>query len=447
MNLLIKGGRVIDPANKIDAALDILVADSKVARVAKGIKAGAGQVIIDAAGKIVMPGLIDMHVHLREPGREDKETIESGTRAALKGGVTSVLAMPNTEPAVDSPEIIGQLKKIIKNSSQADIFLCAAITKGRKGQVLTDIRQLKKEGVLAISDDGAAVDSEPLLQEALKIAAEENLLVICHCEDSGLSAAGAVNLGFTSTRMGLRGISKESEYQRVERDIRLAAKAGASIHIAHVSCAESVEIIAQAKKKGVKVTAEAAPHHFSLSEEAVLGYDTNMKMNPPLRGRSDVEALKEGLRRGIIDVVASDHAPHTENEKDIEFDRAEFGVIGLETELAVAITELVEKGVLDWLGLAQKLSCQPAQILGLANKGNLSAGSDADIIIVSPDREWRVAKEDFLSKSKNSAFLGRTLRGVVEYTVAGGKVLYCRDEIPPDQRIRQVKQVAEDLRV
>ncbi|MFA6217462.1 MAG: dihydroorotase [Candidatus Omnitrophota bacterium] len=422
MKILIKNGRVVDPANKIDKVCDVLVEDTLIAEVAIGIKAKA-DTVIDASGKVVMPGLVDMHVHLREPGREDKETIASGTHAALKGGVTSVLAMPNTNPPMDTLERIGILQGIIAKSAHANVFICGAITKGRLGKELTDIAALKKQGIVAISDDGSSVESEQVMLEALKSALRCNVAVICHCEDKSLSAGGVINLGSISTRLGVRGISRESEYTRVERDIQLAENTAAPVHIAHVSCKESVEIIARAKKRGVRVTAETAPHYFSLSEEFLLGYDTNLKMNPPLRSRADVEAIKKGLKDRTIDVIASDHAPHTEHEKAIEFDRAEFGVIGLETELAVSITELVSPGIISWDVLVAALSLNPARILGI-NKGTLSSGSDADIIVVSPDQKWSVQKENIASLSKNSAFLGKNLSGVVIYTICNGKLAY-----------------------
>jgi len=422
MKLLIKGGRVIDPANNLDDVLDILVENSRISKVAKNIKAN-GSEVIDASGKIVMPGIVDMHVHLREPGREDKETVETGTLAAAAGGVTSVLAMPNTAPAPDSVENVRLVREIIKNSAKTNVFICGAITIGRLGKHLTDISKLKKEGAIAISDDGASVDSPELMQKALKNAKSEKIAVICHCEDRELSASGVVNAGFTSTRMGLRGISRESEYKRVARDIELAQKLNAPIHIAHVSCKETVEIIAKAKKKGIKVTCETAPHYFALDESAALGYDTNMKMNPPLRGKNDMFAIRHGLADGVIDVIASDHAPHTENEKEIEFERAEFGVIGLETELAVSITELIEAGLLEWQGLVRKLCLNPANILRI-NKGTLGVGADADIVVFSPEEEWVVKKEKLVSKSKNSCFLGRKLMGVVVYTICGGKLVH-----------------------
>jgi dihydroorotase len=422
VKILIKGGRVIDPASNLDETCDILTQDSAIAKVSQGLKMEADYTI-DAADKIVMPGLVDMHVHLREPGREDKETVESGTRAALKGGVTSVLAMPNTFPAIDSVGHVRLLKDIIKNSAHAHVFIAGAITRGRLGEELADIAGAKKEGAVAITDDGHSVDSDTLMLEALKTAQDSGMLVICHSEDKKLSNNGVVNLGLTSTRMGLRGISKESEYKRVQRDIELAKNAGARVHIAHVSCKESLDLIAAAKKKGINVTCESAPHYFSLSEEDVLGFDTNMKMNPPLRSRQDRTAIREGLADGTIDVIASDHAPHTENEKDIEFERAEFGVVGLETMLAASITELIEKGVLTWLNLVRKFTVNPARILGIP-KGTLKEGADADLIVVAPKEEWLVEKVSLASKSKNCAFLGRSLKGVVAYAICSGRIAY-----------------------
>ena len=422
MKLLIKNGHVVDPANNLDGAWDVLIEGTKITKVAANIKNGADK-IIDAAGMIVIPGIVDMHVHLREPGQENKETVASGTAAALKGGVTSLLSMPNTLPAIDSTEHIKLLKGIIEKTAKVKVYIAGAITKDREGETLTDFAKLKKEGALAITDDGASVDNDALMLEAFKKAKKAGILVVCHCEDKSLSGKGMVNRGIIATRMGLRGISNESEYLRIERDIALAAKADAVVHIAHVSCKESVELIAKAKLKGVRVTAETCPHYFTFTEEAVLGYDTNFKMNPPLRSSADRQAIREGLSRGIIDVISSDHAPHTENEKDIEFDRAEFGVIGLETELAATITELIDKKVLDWPALVRALCVNPAKVLGI-DKGTLGAGKDADIVIVDPHKEWLVAKEDFLSRSKNSPFIEKKLKGVVQYTLYNGRVLY-----------------------
>jgi dihydroorotase len=425
MKLLIKNGRVIDPANNIDEVRDIMVDNTKIARVGRNLNGGA-DMTIDAAGKIVMPGLVDMHVHLREPGREDKETVASGTAAALKGGVTTVLAMPNTTPAMDSVDSVRLLSSVIRDTARAQVFMCGAITRGRMGKELTDMTRLKKEGVIAISDDGASVDSPDLLLRAMRKARDQRLLVICHSEDKAQSAGGVMNLGAISTRLGLRGISNESEYKRIQRDLSLAEKAKCSVHIAHVSCAESVEIIARARKKGVKVTCETAPHYFSLAEDAVLDYDTNKKMNPPLRSARDRAAIQQGLIKGTIDCIASDHAPHTVAEKEIEFDRAEFGVTGLETELAVAATYLVGPGLLTWADACRKLSLNPARILGI-DKGTLSAGKDADIVIVDPDAQWVVTAHDFASKSKNSSFLGCRLTGKVIKTIYRGAVAYAAE--------------------
>ena len=422
MSILIKNGRVIDPANKIDAVLDVLIQGNKISKVAKDIRVSA-DMIIDATDKIVAPGIVDMHVHLREPGREDKETVASATAAAAKGGVTTVLAMPNTQPAMDCVENIELLQGIINQSALIKVLICGTITKQRLGQELSDIAALKKAGVVAISDDGSSVDSSELMFEAFKKAKQARLLTVCHCEDKKLSGKGVINLGFNSTRLGLRGISNASEYTRVRRDIELAEKSGASVHIAHVSCRESVDIIAEAKKKGVLVTCETAPHYFALTEEDVVDYDTNMKINPPLRTKEDLAAIKAGLKNMFIDAIASDHAPHTENEKDIEFDRAEFGKIGLESGLAVSIMELIDKKILDWPELVRKLATNPAKILGIA-KGTLSVGADADIIVVDAGKEFVLEKKSIVSKSKNSPFIGRTVKGLVEYTIYNGKVVY-----------------------
>jgi len=423
MRILIKNGLVIDPANNINSTMDILVEAKRIVRVAKNIPNRDVEEVIDAANKIVMPGLVDMHVHLREPGREDKETIASGTRAALKGGVTSVLAMPNTQPAMDQAERVKALKEIIKKTAQANVFICGAITKDRKGEELTRIVALKKAGIVAISDDGASVDNASLMLVALKQAKRNKLLVIAHCEDKDLSAGGVMNLGAISTRMGLRGISKESEYKRVERDIHLAEKAHASIHIAHVSCKESIELIARAKKHKARVTAETCPHYFTFTEEALRDYNTNMKINPPLRSKEDLAAIKQGLKNGVIDIIASDHAPHTENEKDVEFERAEFGSIGLETLFSASATALVHSGLIGWPELVQKLTINPAKILGI-DKGTLSVGKDADIAIIDPDKEWVLHEEEIVSGSHNSAFLGFKFKGWVEYTLCQGEVAY-----------------------
>ncbi len=424
MSILIKNGRVIDPENKIDAVMDILIESNKISKVAKNINFSA-DTLIDARNKIVAPGIVDMHVHLREPGREDKETVASATAAAAKGGVTTVLAMPNTNPAMDCVESLELLKEIINKTAKINVLTCGTITKERLGKELSDISGLKQSGACAISDDGCSVDDDLLMLEALKKAKQNKLLTICHSEDKKISGKGVINLGFNSTRLGLRGISNASEYKRIQRDIELADKSGAAVHIAHVSCRESVEIIAKAKKKGIKITCETAPHYFSLTQDALLGYDTNMKMNPPLRSQEDLATIKQGLKDGIIDAIASDHAPHTENEKDIEFERAEFGVVGLETELSVSITELINKQILDWPELIRKFCLNPARILGL-ERGKLTVGSWADVVIISEQQAWVPNKQNLISKSKNSSFLGCSLMGQADYTICNGAIVYQR---------------------
>jgi dihydroorotase len=426
MKILIKNGFVVDPENNIGEVRDILIKDSTILKVDKNInnKEKADEVI-DAKDKIVMPAVFDMHVHLREPGREDKETIHTATKAALKGGVTSVLAMSNTTPAIDSRASIRLLKDRIAKFANVDVFISGTITKNRMGQQLSDISQLRREGAVAITDDGASVDNTDLFLKAIKKAKQERLLVVCHCEDKSISKRGVMNRGIVSTMLGLRGIPKESEYKRVQRDIDLAKKVGASLHVAHVSCKESVEIIAQAKKKGIAVSCDTTPHYFSLDEAVLMDYNTNFKMNPPLRTKEDVLAIRQGLKDGTIDAIASDHAPHTENEKDIEFEFAEFGVIGLETILAVSTTELISANILSWPELARKLSLNPARILKI-DKGSLREKSAADIIIIDPNKEWIVKKDEFISKSKNSAFIGKKLKGCVEYTIYKGKIVFKR---------------------
>jgi len=419
MKIILKNGRVVDPANGIDEVRDIVVDEGKIVRSGRG----AGGETIDCSGLLVVPGLIDMHVHLREPGREDKETVRSGTEAAVRGGITTVVAMANTQPAMDTPENVQLLTEIIRRTARANVLICGAITCNRIGKELVDIARLRKEGVAAISDDGGSVESVEIMRKALRKAREARIPVLCHSEDRALSGGGVMNLGFVSTRLGLRGISAESEYKRVQRDVQLAEKEKAGAHICHVSCAESLEIIQKAKKKGVKVTCETAPHYFTLTEDALSGYDTRLKMNPPLRSARDREAVRQALAKGVIDVIASDHAPHTIGEKDIEFDRAEFGVIGLETELGVSATQLVHTGLMGWPELVRKLSLNPAKILNI-DGGTLGEGRPANITVIDPGYEWVVRKEDFRSASRNSPFIGSTLKGRAAYTIVNGAVAF-----------------------
>jgi dihydroorotase len=418
---LIKNGRVIDPANKIDGILDILISGGKIEKT--GVSLGEKpDKVIDAKGRIVIPGLVDMHVHLREPGREDKETVASGSRAAVRGGYTTVACMPNTEPAIDNPKAVKLVRDIAKRDALCSVAIVGAITRARAGKKLADIAAMKSAGAMALSDDGSSVEDKNLMVEAMKSAKAAGMLVISHCEDVKLSAGGMINKGFTSTKMGLKGISRASEYEMVRRDIELAEKCGGRIHIAHVSCGESVDIIRKAKKRGVKVTAETAPHYFTLTEECCVTYDTNTKMNPPLRSKEDVEAIKKGLSDGTIDAIATDHAPHTDAEKDVEFDFAPFGIIGLETALSLALVELVEKKALSWSALVEKMSLNPAKILGLASSG-LKKGAPADIAVIDPEKEYTYGKDSIESRSKNSPFIGWALKGKVTDVFVGGDLV------------------------
>lgn len=415
---LIKNARVIDPANKLDDICDILISDGKIEKVGKDITDKAE--IIDAKGLIAAPGLVDMHTHLREPGREDEETVLTGTGAAVSGGFTSVACMPNTDPALDNPAIIKTLKDIIKADAKANVFIVGTITEGRAGKRPTDFHKMKKEGVVAVSDDGSSVEDDKVIQEALEQSKEEGLLIIEHCEDSKISGGGVMNQGFIATKLGLKGIPKRSEYERVKRNVDLAKNTKAKIHIAHVSTKESVEIIRKAKKDGVSVTAETAPHYFSLTEECCATYDSNTKMNPPLRSKEDVEAIKAGLKDGTIDAIATDHAPHTDSEKDVEFAFAPFGIIGLETALSLSIMELVDKKVLSWPELITRMSVKPAAILGI-DRGNLKNGSAADIVLIDPDKEYTYTKDSIESKSKNSPFINWILKGKAVKVFVNGK--------------------------
>jgi dihydroorotase len=429
MNYLIKGGRVIDPANKLDGQFDISISDGKISDIAKDIKVNGAQ-MINASGMIAAPGFIDMHVHLREPGREDEETVLTGTRAAAKGGFASVACMPNTDPAIDSAKTLGLLNAVITRDAIVNVFPVGAITLGRRGQELADIKALVKEGAVAVSDDGSSVEDAALMTQALKAAKSLGIAVIDHCEDLSLSDKGVMNKGYMSTKMGLRGIPKESEYKRVERDILLAEKTGARIHIAHVSCKESVEAIKAAKKRGAHVTAETAPHYFALTDECCATYDTNTKINPPLRTADDVAAIKKALSDGTIDVIASDHAPHTDSEKDVEFDYAPFGKIGLESTLGVSVRELIKTGVLDWPRLVEKFATNPARILGLKT-GSLKKGAAADITIIAPDEEYTVMRDLLESKSRNSPFIGWALTGRTRHLFVSGKPVLLDGKIAP----------------
>jgi dihydroorotase len=422
MRIIIKEGFIVDPVNNFLNYADILIEEEKIKKIEKKIEEPADLTIL-AKEKIVLSGLVDLHVHLRQPGREDKETILTATSASAKGGITTLLAMPNTEPPIDSEENLRLLKEIIKKDAKVEVLPSCTITLKREGKELVDFKRLKEEGVFVFTDDGSSIEDEDLMLQAMLKAKKEDVLLFLHCEDKSLSHKGVVNLGVISTRLGLRGIPKEAEYKRIERDLKLAQKTDCPIHITHISCKESVELIAEAKKKGIRVSCDTCPHYFSLTEDDLLDFDTNKKINPPLRTKEDVLAIKQALREGIIDCITSDHAPHTEHEKEVEFENAEFGTIGLETELSVAISELIETKIIDWKKLGELFCSNPAKILRI-ERGSLSPGKDANLIILDPKKEWVVRKEDFLSKSKNSAFLGKTLKGKVEYTIYKGKIIY-----------------------
>ena len=420
MNILIKNGHIIDPANKVDERLDVLVSDGKISRLGKpGSLPANGSQVIDAEGKFIVPGLIDMHVHLREPGYEYKETIATGTAAAKAGGFTSVCCMPNTNPVNDNSSVTEFILAQARSAS-AQVFPIGAVTKGSKGEELADMGELYAAGCVAISDDGKPVMNASMMRRAMEYSRIFDMLIISHCEDSALSFKGVMNDGIVSTELGLRGIPRAAEDVMTARDISLAELTGGRLHIAHVSTAGSVRMIRDAKSRDVKITAETCPHYFALTEEAVRGYNTLAKMNPPLRTVDDVAAVKQGLKDGTIDVIATDHAPHAMDEKSGEFDYAPFGIVGLETALGLTL-KLVQEGVFSLTEAIRKLSVNPALILKLG-KGTLSAGADADMTMIDPNVDWTVDASQFKSKSKNTPFDGWNLRGKAVWTIVGGKI-------------------------
>lgn len=421
-SLVIKNGRVIDPANGVDEVRDLFVADGKIA--AAALKDAE---IIEAAGKIVTPGLIDMHVHLREPGRSDKETFATGTLCAARGGFTSVVCMPNTTPAADNTGTIAFMKQRAAEVACVNVFPTGAITKELKGEELAPIGSLKKAGVVAITDDGHCVQNNELMRRAVEYAKMFDLPVLDHCQDYDLVADGVMNEGHWSAALGLRGWPSIGEDVIVARNILIAEQVNWHIHCQHISSARSVELIRQAKKRGVKISGEACPHHFTLTEECVKTYDTNYKMNPPLRTERDRDAILAGLADGTLEIIGSDHAPHCSYEKEVEFDFAPFGIIGLETELALSL-ELVRKKILSLSGLVGKFTVNPARLLRL-KEGTLSIGVDANITIIDPEREWTYDVAESASKSRNTPFHGWRLRGRVLATVVKGNVVWRETEI------------------
>ncbi|NLU32273.1 MAG: dihydroorotase [Clostridiaceae bacterium] len=421
MKLLIKNGTIIT-GDRTEANKDILIEDGKICRIGEGITDTADQVI-DANGLAVIPGLVDAHCHLRDPGYEYKEDIRTGTMSAAKGGFTSVACMPNTNPVIDNESIVRTVIAKARREAVINVYPIGAITKGQQGAELAEMGSMKVAGIVAVSDDGKPVMQASVMKKALIYAAGFGLTVISHCEDLDLAEGGSMNEGETCTRLGLHGIPSAAEDVMVAREIILSEYTGMPVHIAHVSTKGAVELIRQAKKRGVPVTAETCPHYFTLTEKACEGYDTNTKMNPPLRTQEDVDAVIQGLSDGAIDIIATDHAPHHFDEKNVEFELAANGIVGFETALPLALTYLVKPGILTLNQVVSKMSAMPARILKI-DKGDIRVGADADLAIVNLEEEYVINPDEFLSKSKNSPFKGFKVSGRVKYTICGGKIVY-----------------------
>lgn len=420
--ILIKNGRVVDPANYIDGKKDILIEDGKIKKVADFIVEDEDTNVIDADGKAVMPGFIDLHVHLREPGFEYKETIETGSKAAARGGVTSICPMPNTKPVIDSPESVKDLLKRAE-CSPVHILPIGACTIGQEGKELADIEGMKDAGIVALSEDGKSVMDSALFRKSLKEAARLDLPMFSHCEDKALVEGGVMNKGQKSEELGLPGITNSVEDVIVARDIIMSKEAGNRLHLCHCSTADSVVLVEMAKKQGLPVSAEVCPHHFTMSDDEITEDNGRFKMNPPLRNRADVDALKEGLKTGIMEVISTDHAPHGKEEKDQSMLKAPFGIVGLETSFALSYTELVDKGVLTLSQLVEKMSVNPAKVLGI-DKGNLAPGKAADIVIADITKEYEIDSSKFVSKGKNTPFDGKKVKGRVITTIVDGEIVY-----------------------
>jgi dihydroorotase len=423
MSLLIKNAVIVNADKLAKQPQDILIEKGVIRKIASSIKEEKAKTI-DAKGKLVFPGLIDIHVHFREPGQEHKETIESGMTAAAKGGFTTVMCMPNTIPVIDNRSIA---ELVVNESQRIGLINCipiGAITKGLNSQELTDMFELKEAGCGALSDDGKCVSNSHLMRLAMEYAKMVDILLIQHCEDHSLSAGSVMNEGVTSTLLGLKGDPGLSESVIVARDIELARYLDSRIHFAHMSLKRSVELIRAAKAQGIKVTAEATPHHFTLMEGELKSFNTSAKVNPPLRTKEDIAAVKAALADGTIDCIATDHAPHAREDKEKDLDHSPCGMTGLETAVGLAVTELIEPKILSWPQMAQKMSSGPAKIMGLGNKGIIKEGFDGDVTIIDPDAQWAVREEDFVSKSNNSPFVGRKLKGRVTETICAGKVVF-----------------------
>lgn len=421
MTILIRGGRVIDPG-RVNGPADVLIERGKIAAVGPKLKAPADAKVLDATNKIVLPGFIDLHVHFREPGFEYKETIQSGTAAAVAGGFTSVCCMPNTNPVNDNQSITEFILEKARAAGNAHVFPVGAITKGSEGKELAEIGDLRRAGCVAISDDGLPVMNSLVMRRAMEYAIAFDLPVVDHCEDLYLSEGGCMNEGLVSTQLGLPGVPAAAEDVMVARNLALAELTGARLHLAHLSTAGSVRMVREAKARGIKVTAEACPHHFMLTEEAVCGYNTHAKMNPPLRTWADVQAIKEGLRDGTINVIATDHAPHAAQEKQQEFAAAPNGIVGLETAWPLTLT-LVEEGVLTLEAAVAKLTTEPAKAFGLKH-GTLAVDADADVVITSVQEPWEIDPARFRSKSRNTPFAGWKVKGRVLATIVNGNIVF-----------------------
>lgn len=421
MKILIKNGRMIDYLTDFDGITDIYIEDGIIKEIGTDLDCFADE-LIDCTGLCIIPGMVDMHCHLREPGYEFKETIESGINSAAAGGFTSIACMPNTNPVIDNQAIAAFIKAKADSIKKVNVFPIGCITKGQNGQELAEIAEMKLAGVVAISDDGKPVANPLVMRRALQYAKMFEIPVISHCEDKELVDEGVMNEGYVSTVLGLKGIPREAEEVMVARDVILAENNNCHVHIAHISTKGSVEIIRNAKKRDVKVTAETCPHYFSITDDAVTGFNTSAKVNPPLRTKDDIEAIKKGLADGTIDVIATDHAPHHIDDKNVEFNNAAFGISGFETALSLCVTNLLQTKVLTYKQFVEKICYNPSKILGI-NRGLLSIGGFADITIFAPNDDVIVDVETFKSKGKNSPFNGYKLKGKVYYTIVNGKIL------------------------
>ncbi len=428
---LIAGGRVIDPSRSTDGIADVLVVDGRIEAVGRNVPCPDGARRIDATGKVVAPGLIDVHVHFREPGQEHMETIQTGATAAVAGGFTAVCAMPNTDPVIDNQAAVGFVVRQAIRAGKARVYPIGCVSLGQKGQQLAEFGEMVGAGAVAVSDDGKSVVSSQLMRTALEYAKVFGIPVADHCEDPTLSLGGVMHEGLVATKLGLKGIPSAAEEIMVARDIVLSELTGGHVHLCHISTRGSVELIRRAKQMGLRVTAEAAPHHFSLTHELCLGYNTNAKMNPPLREFEDVEAIRLGLKDGTIDCIATDHAPHHYDTKQREFDDAPHGIIGLETALGVGIRDLVETGHLSLPDLVARMSTVPARVFRLSG-GTLAVGAPADVAVFDPARRWVVRAGDLHSKSANSPYLGQTLMGQADLTAVGGRIVFERGVQNPD---------------